>query len=150
MIFDSLKEYLGRYKKVDSTNVTFVVRYVVLTEREIESLECMFTKNIWKIISGAQTLSESFIDKYIDKLNLVNIATYQNLSEEFIERHFDKFDFNKIVEYQTLSYDFLIRNIYRYNLYKAEHGINSARIYDIIKKYNQKYDIDKLNNTLLS
>ena len=55
-------------------------------------------------------MSESFIEKHLNKLNLNNIIKYQKLSKDFINKYKDNFDINYIIKYQKLSEDFIKNN----------------------------------------
>lgn len=87
----------------------------------------VFTYYHWSILSCEYTLTESFIEKYFDKLNLTRIQIYQKLSESFIDKFEDKLDWNLLVQYQTFS-----KNI----IEKFEDKINLQK--NIIK-WNTRY-----------
>ncbi|KKL60490.1 hypothetical protein LCGC14_2204800 [marine sediment metagenome] len=100
-------------------------------------------------------LSENFIEKNIDKLDLDYICIYQKLSEKFIEKHFDELDrliINNICVDQRLSEEFIekhINKLYLYDIcerqnvskkFAKKHKLNMKRYDEIHKKisYNQK------------
>ena len=61
----------------------------------------------WKSISYDYHLSESFIEKFKDKLDWFYISVYQKLSEPFIEKYHDKVDWFNISSCQLLSDSFI-------------------------------------------
>jgi adenosine deaminase len=77
---------------------------------EDEFIQCV-EKNIkivdWSYISQFQTLSETFIERFQDKVNWWWISRYQRLSEQFIEKFQDKVDWIWISRYQQLSESFI-------------------------------------------
>ena len=70
-------------------------------------LQEMIKQNDWTGISQYPELSETFIEKYADKVDWTLISEYQELSETFIERHADKVNWRFISEYQKLSEGFI-------------------------------------------
>jgi len=69
----------------------------------------------WSTISGAQFLSESFIEKYSDKIDWPKVSKCQKLSESFITKYTDKVSWYFISGHQELSEDFLIKHQHRVN-----------------------------------
>jgi len=63
----------------------------------------------WNSISRHQTLSESFIEKFKDKVDWGRISGCQKLSESFIEKFKDKVDWDQISSNQSLSESFIIK-----------------------------------------
>lgn len=61
----------------------------------------------WEYISECQKLSESFIEKYQDKVDWMSISEGQKLSEQFIDKFKDKVDWDYISIYQNLSEPFI-------------------------------------------
>ncbi len=55
-------------------------------------------------------LSESFIEKYANKVDWTIISEYQKLSERFIEKYAHKVHWSYISIYQDLSEGFIERN----------------------------------------
>jgi hypothetical protein len=81
------------------------------SEEELERYIDSFTNDHWFYISGYQTLSESFIERFLGKLNSASILRYQSLSEPFIEKYRDKVDWGLVSGYQKLSENFLLNNL---------------------------------------
>lgn len=54
-------------------------------------------------------MSEEFIEEFSDYINwnTLSCSRYVNMSEKFIEKHIDKLDINPIVVYQKLSESFI-------------------------------------------
>ena len=104
-----LVEALGEVITESNKSVTNKIKII----EEITDIEKFFDENIdnfkvyWNFISRSQKLSESFIEKYKDKVDWHNISIYQTLSEEFIEKHIDKVDWDNISKYQILSEDLI-------------------------------------------
>ncbi|ALN97803.1 tryptophan repeat gene family protein [Bacillus phage vB_BpuM-BpSp] len=66
----------------------------------------------WDSVSSDSKLflSESFIEEYIDDLNMIKISKNQTLSKDFIDKYKHKmniFALNNLVMYQKVSEDFL-------------------------------------------
>ena len=104
-----LVEALGEVITEDNKSVTNKIKIV----EEIKDIEKFFDNNInnfkvdWDYISIYQKLSESFIEKHIDKVKWNYISMFQTLSESFIEKYFDKVRWSYISKYQTLSESFV-------------------------------------------
>jgi hypothetical protein len=84
------------------------------SEKELEKHMKDFDWSHWHAICFLPDLSESFMEKYEDKLYWEILARHQSLSEEFINKHKEKslgdFIYN-VWQYQTLSENFLLNNI---------------------------------------
>jgi hypothetical protein len=77
---------------------------------EDEFIQCVETNiyNIdWYWISMCQQLSESFIEKYEDKVIWLYISQYQTLSKTFIEKFQNEIDWWYVSKYQNLSKEFI-------------------------------------------
>ena len=104
-----LVEALGEIITRNDKSVTNKIKII----EEIKDVEKFFNENInnfvveWYYISEYQKLSESFIEKYSDKVNWRNISKYQNLSESFIEKYTDEICWYNILTYQKLSESFI-------------------------------------------
>ncbi len=61
----------------------------------------------WYWVSQNQKLSEEFIEKHKDDVYWTNISDAQKLSETFINKHKSNVDWNKILTYQKLSESFI-------------------------------------------
>jgi hypothetical protein len=81
-----------------------------------------------------QKLSESFIEKYQDRILWNNISKYQKLSEPFIEKHQNRVNWNNISKYQKLSEPFIEKHQNRVNWYKISKYQKLSE--GFIKKYN--------------
>ena len=113
----------------------WVSQYQKLSESFIEK---HIDKVEWYYISSNQKLSESFIDKYNDKVSWTRISTNQILSEEFIEKYTDKVNWFCISQYQKLSESFIEKHIDKVNW-------SCISIYQkLSEKFVEKY-YDKLN-----
>ena len=88
-----------------------------------------------------KTLSEKFIDRYVDKLDWMKISKYQNLSEQFIEKHADKLNWNLISEYQNLSEEFIERNADKLDWYKISQYQKLSEQADAYMEYAKKEGI---------
>ena len=60
----------------------------------------------WNEISR-EPLSESFIEKFQDKVDWDKISCSQKLSESFIIKHIDKLNLDLILQYQKLSIEWI-------------------------------------------
>src|SRR5574344_458613 len=93
-----LVESLGEVITEGNKSVTNKIKII----EEIKDIEKFFEENMnnfevdWDYISKFQTLSEEFINKYIDKVIWDYISIYQTLSESFIEKHYDNVDWDNI------------------------------------------------------
>jgi hypothetical protein len=65
-------------------------------------------ESLWSKISGFQKLTESFIEKYSDKLNWDSLVRYQSLSDGFMRKHSDKLNWWAVAYFQKYSEEFLI------------------------------------------
>jgi hypothetical protein len=83
------------------------------TEKVLEEHIDAFNQNDWNNISEHQELSESFIEKYEDKVNWYYISMSQTLSETFIEKHADKISWFLISQYQKFSIPFIKKHFKR-------------------------------------
>jgi hypothetical protein len=71
-----------------------------------KEINLLMSGGSWWYISYLQKLSESFIEKYKDKVDWSRVSLYQKLSEDFIEKYEDKVDWYCIFKYQKLSPEF--------------------------------------------
>ena len=62
----------------------------------------------WHRISKYQSLSETLMREYADKLDWYWISIHQKLSESFLREFADKLDWRYIVKHQSLSDSFII------------------------------------------
>jgi hypothetical protein len=97
----------------------------------------------WPDVSAHSILSESFIERYIDKINWHNISTYQLLSENFIIKYKNFVDWESLSrkdkEY-TESFLIEFQNEINFNLYFSRYKAS----YKIIKKFIMKTDISSV------
>jgi len=95
----------------------------------------------WNLISQYQILSEPFIKKYKDRVNWKFISECQKLSESFIERHKDKVDWNYISQFQILSESFINKHKDKIdiNLYNQFHK-------SFFRKFNEIQEYAEQNN----
>lgn len=100
----------------------------------------------WYTISKYQKLTETFIEKYKDKVVWKSISKYQKLTEPFIDKHSDRVDWYSILKYKKVSYELLERHLYYYTLYQKNisNFINSEHLVKLQDVYKDKYYIDKL------
>jgi hypothetical protein len=81
------------------------------TEEELENHLDDFNYVHWYCISEYQVLSESFIEKFKEKLDWSWISKCQVLSESFIEKYKDKLDWYWISKCQKLSENLILNNL---------------------------------------
>jgi hypothetical protein len=64
--------------------------------------------DLWTIIIETQRLSESFIEKYMDKFKngWSSICKYQKLSEDFMRKHSEKLNWWSVAHFQNYSQEF--------------------------------------------
>ena len=108
-----LVEALGEIINENNKSVTNKIKIV----EEIKDIEKFFNDYIsknegiikynWNRLSSNQKLSESFIEKFSDKVDWYRISLYQKLSESLIEKHADKVNWVNISQYQKLSESFI-------------------------------------------
>ena len=106
----------------------------------------------WYNISEFQKLSEEFIEKHINELELTFLCTNQKLSEEFIRKYVKKNDLNLIFKYQKLSEEFIkelikSNNVYNSGYYKVKliWG-NIFRYQKLSEGFIEKYKLFSLEN----
>ena len=94
-----------------------------------------------KLISHYQKLSEDFIRKYSDLVDWRNISYFQKLSENFIEEFKDRVDWREISSRQTLSEDFIR---------KFQDKIQQSRSWSEITQYQNLSEefMDEFQNKL--
>src|SRR5574343_646664 len=140
-----LVEALGKVITEDNKSVTNKIKIV----EEIKDIEKFFDENIknfevdWSYIPMYQKLSESFIDKYSDKLDWDYISEYQKLSEEFIEKHKDKVNWGYISKYQKLSEEFIEKHYYKVNWDMISRYQKLSE--EFIEKHFDKVDWDRIS-----
>jgi hypothetical protein len=93
----------------------------------------------WENISSHQYLSESFMEKYKDKIIWDVAIKYQNFSPGFIEKHVEQFDINKLIMYQKLNDEIMEKIIKTCNIDKLKRYQNLS--YCFKKKFDIKDDI---------
>lgn len=130
-IFARCIDCIPLYKLITSRKLSeeFIEKYIVTTDK------------YWEEISRFQNLSESFMDKYKDKLNWDMMMISQAMSEEFIISHIDYINWKSLSIYKRdyLSADFLLK-------YKDKVH------WDIISdkyKYFSNEDLEKLHDLIL-
>ena len=94
-------EYTLSKQKVSEKNLIKIVEFLLRHKHSD------YMASIWCILSTEQDLSEYFIKKYMDYLDLDRISYHQKLSESFITENFDRLNKEYIVEKQKLSEVFL-------------------------------------------
>lgn len=76
-----------------------------------EVLGTNFTKSLskgdWNQIAFDYPLTEEFMEKYIDRLNIITLSAWQKFSEDFIRKHSNIMDWKSISAGQVLSEDFI-------------------------------------------
>jgi hypothetical protein len=99
-----------------------------------------FENGLIRNIEKEYVLSESFIEKYQDKLNWDDISQYQQLSESFIEKYKNKVNWFRISEYQRLSEPFIEKwqNILNWDYISMYQNLSEP----FIEKYKDKVDWD--------
>jgi hypothetical protein len=65
-------------------------------------------ESLWITVSQNQKLTESFIEKYSDKLNWDSLVRYQSLSDGLMRKHSDKLNWWTVAYFQKYSEEFLI------------------------------------------
>ena len=100
----------------------------------------------WRDVSGFQPLSEEFMEEYADKLDWSVLFQYQKLSESFIEKHMNRItdgnDWYNIFKYQKLSEAFIKRC-----LDKGVEEAAFARKYQILSEQFLENYINKPDRT---
>lgn len=85
----------------------------------------------WDVISSWGSLSESFIDRFQDKLHWGRLSTSQNMSCDFIEKHQNRVDWSMVsINQKGLTEKFIrkfrkklnIGHIIRFNKNGLSHG----------------------------
>jgi hypothetical protein len=75
----------------------------VYSEKEFEEKINTFDELDWKYISWNQKLSESFIEKYPNKIAWREISQYQKLSENFIRKYINKINIHNLMDNKNIS-----------------------------------------------
>jgi hypothetical protein len=71
-------------------------------EEELKIYINDFNEEHWTIISRNQVLSESFIERYKDKVDWEEISEFQKLSENFILNNLDLIDIDYLEENENI------------------------------------------------
>ena len=113
--------------------------YHVLSESFIEKFQ---DKVDWNYISGFQELSESFIEKFEDKVEWFSISTFQKLSEPFIEKFEDKIHWNSLLRnpnicWHEFSEEFFDKYYQHLDLEEMNKRRSFSRVFCL--KYNLDY-----------
>ena len=119
-------------ENMDNFEVTY---YRLMSNQKLSEsfIEKYSDKVYWYNISIYQKLSEEFIDKHINKVNWYLISEYQKLSESFIEKHNNKVDWYRISEYQKLSESFIEKHSDKVNWYCI------SKYQKLSKEFRQKH-----------
>lgn len=69
----------------------------------------------WNTISAFKYLSEEFMEKYFNRLNIFSLCNTQRLSEKFIRKHINELDDKSLkilsnTQIYNFSYDFIFEN----------------------------------------
>lgn len=148
---DFIENYIDTF---DEDTICEMFGYKKLSENFIEKYSEKYSERIWSQIFHFQNLSENFIDKNEDKIkdDIFDFITYtqKNLSENFIKKYSDKINWIYMIKNNSLSTKFIEENLYKFNLYAADKhtGINDITIKKLIKKYPEKYEVDKIQYEL--
>jgi len=87
---------------VDPVNLITTTQLDELTLRKY-----MKSRYLRGYISEYQRLSDEFMDEFINELPIHLISRHQILSESFIRKHYDVLEMSTVSEYQELSNEFL-------------------------------------------
>lgn len=77
-------------------------------KHRIEIIHPLLINNYMDFLLKSEFVSESFIERYIDNIDLDIVSEHQVLSQKFIEKYIDKLDKNIIFRYQSLSEEFML------------------------------------------
>jgi ribosomal protein S17E len=116
------------------------------TEEELEQWTDEFDEYDWRCISEcySKRLSESFIDKYADKVDWGFISPFARLSESFIEKHQDKVVWSDISAFQFLSEQFIEKHKDKIDWCCLDQNLHIEQT--LSEQFIEKYK-DKLNWT---
>jgi len=91
-------------------------------------------------------LSEDFIIKHQEKLNLIVIATYQKLSIDFINKNKNIFDLSLIFSYQKINLKLLKENEDSIHFEMLSENNNLTE--DIVDEYLYKLNMEKISKKI--
>jgi len=107
----------------------------------------LLDKHIWWTISTYESLTEIFLEEFIDNVKWVQVSMYQNLSVDFIIKHYDRIDWNNIMKYREINEKFIFK-LYEHNLEKHINWNKISENYNLKKDFIMKF-YSKLNmNTI--
>ena len=106
-IFENIMIKLAKYVKEKYIDRKSVERFF---EKSIENT-FVKTKLNWESLSKNPNLSESFFDKYIDKVIWSSLCLNTNISENFFEKYIDKVDWNRLCQNNNISEKFFEKYI---------------------------------------
>jgi ribosomal protein S17E len=98
------------------------------------------------LIDSKKPLTEAFIEKHSDKVDLYYISNFQNLSESFIEKHSDKLDWEQISGYQTLSEKFIEKHSDKVDWYEISRYQKLSK--EFMEKFPDKFPKNYLSHTI--
>ena len=121
----------------------YICRYQKLSEDFLDLYGIFIT---WPSLSRNQYLTENMMKKYCDKLDWIEILTFQKLSEEFltdfvIPNHYDV-DWTLICNHQNLSEEFIRQHIDLIDWY--EISVSQTLSKDFMIEFANKLDFSNI------
>ncbi len=133
---ETLKDYVIPEQKDNKEVMELIFRNTTLSEQFVEKYIDIIDKfNLWKTVCANQELSEDFIEKYKGKVAWKNIVKYQTLSEDFIEKHLNyiKGFSSDLLQVMELSEQFIEKHM---NVFKL---VDLARYQTFSREFRDKY-----------
>ena len=112
--FQMLENEIDKYAQYfDECAWDIVFKYQTISDSFAEKhIKIIRECDNWSDLNMFQTnsISENFIDKYIDEFDCICLARDRLFSESFLEKHSDKLNWNDISIGQEMSRDFIMKH----------------------------------------
>jgi hypothetical protein len=138
---DITEEFFEKHFDELVTSSDDIYLYVKLSEPFLEKCIPYWDNFVWSNVSASQKLSESFIEKYSDKVDWERIFSCQDLSIPFIEKWY-RIIIDNIQNYQSGIYKLDARMLW--NNILAVQNLDSA----FVKKYFDKIDWNIISGSI--
>lgn len=115
-----------------------------LTEKQIRKYIKKFgdDDDFWNVIAAYQTLSESFIREFANKICWQNVTTCQDISEEFMDEFKDKIDWNALCRWRRLNNTFMDKHADKIDWFRI---VSHQRLEEwFIEKHIDKLNFEKV------
>ena len=137
------KQYISRYQIITPKIVNEYcddINWEIVSKKNVRKILYVARQYLnWESVCRKK-IPDYVLCEYIHYIHWENVAKYQDLSEWFIEKFINKLNMRVVCEYQNLSYDFIKKhkdNLYFNYLEKNKHynKFNSIKIVLVDSQY---------------